>query len=57
MWLCLVVKAFFALTLASKLALWVLLGVISLPLYPKMSPGDVQRVVEAVRRVVERHRR
>jgi perosamine synthetase len=31
--------------------------IVSLPIYPKMTEGDVQRVIEAVSRVVGQHRR
>ena len=36
---------------------WAYERVISLPLYPKMTAGDVQRVIEAVRTIVARHRK
>jgi dTDP-4-amino-4,6-dideoxygalactose transaminase len=36
---------------------WVYERAISLPLYPKMTPADVARVIEAVRDVVARHRK
>jgi len=36
---------------------WAYERVISLPLYPRMTDADVERVIAAVRAIVERHRR